>query len=171
MDKERAVFSHLQTDQQREHFIEQFWLRPGPTAGTPENEFMKQHYRRIAYSNRNFRTEQCTAGWKTDRGRIYIVFGPRDEREAHPNVRQLARSINTKYRRLSRSSAKRSSNRVAKRKPVSILAASDPDYLPTMCFTFSSFSRQTYFSSSELRAVAPTLPRPRLSVGFWIVDR
>jgi GWxTD domain-containing protein len=80
-DAERAAFKRLQTDPEREHFIEQFWLRRDPTPGTPENEFKEEHYRRIAYANDHFASG--IPGWKTDRGRIYIVYGPPDEIEDH----------------------------------------------------------------------------------------
>jgi GWxTD domain-containing protein len=80
-DQERAAFQNLQTDDEREHFIEQFWLRRDPTPGTVENEFKAEHYRRIAYANEHFAAD--VAGWKTDRGRIYITYGPPDELESH----------------------------------------------------------------------------------------
>jgi len=75
--EERAAYEHLTSDEERDHFIEQFWLRRDPTPGTPENEFKEEHYRRIAYSNIHFADPR--PGWKTDRGRIYIVEGPADE--------------------------------------------------------------------------------------------
>jgi GWxTD domain-containing protein len=76
-DDERKAFSRLQTDEEREQFIEQFWLRRDPTPDTVENEFKEEHYRRIAYSNEHFASG--IPGWKADRGRIYIQFGPPDE--------------------------------------------------------------------------------------------
>ncbi len=82
--EERTAFKALQTDAEREHFIEQFWERRDPTPGTVENEFKEEHYRRIAYANQHFAPASGLAGWKTDRGRIYITFGPPDEIEAHP---------------------------------------------------------------------------------------
>jgi GWxTD domain-containing protein len=82
-DAERAAYTNLQSDPEREHFIEQFWLRRDPTPGTPANEFKKEHYRRIAYANDHFSVGHLP-GWKTDRGRIYITYGPPDEIEAHP---------------------------------------------------------------------------------------
>src|SRR6185295_7407745 len=82
-DHERAEFRSLATDGDREHFIEQFWLRRDPTPGTAENEFKEEHYRRIAYANQNYGAR--AAGWKTDRGRIYITYGPADEIESHPS--------------------------------------------------------------------------------------
>jgi GWxTD domain-containing protein len=85
-DRERAAFQSLRTDAGRDHFIEQFWQRRNPTPGTPENEFKKEHYRRIAYANGHF-AWRSVPGWKTDRGRIYIVFGPPDEIEFHPSGR------------------------------------------------------------------------------------
>ena len=83
-DPERAAFQQLTTDDERSQFIQQFWLRRDPTPGTPENEFKEEHYRRIAYANDHFSTQTGMAGWKTDRGRIYIHFGPPDELETHP---------------------------------------------------------------------------------------
>src|SRR6185437_10769778 len=82
-DEERSAFKRLQTDEEREQFIENFWLRRDPSADTVENEFKEEHYRRIAYANEHFASG--IPGWKTDRGRIYIVNGPPDEIEAHPS--------------------------------------------------------------------------------------
>ncbi|HTP36508.1 MAG TPA: GWxTD domain-containing protein [Candidatus Acidoferrales bacterium] len=82
-DEERAAFKRLQTDDERENFIENFWLRRDPTPDTVENEFKEEHYRRIAYANENFASG--IPGWKTDRGRIYITYGPPDEKESHPS--------------------------------------------------------------------------------------
>ncbi|MGA2155404.1 MAG: GWxTD domain-containing protein [Bryobacteraceae bacterium] len=80
-DEERAAFKRLQTDEEREQFIENFWLRRDPTPDTVENEFKEEHYRRIAYANEHYASG--IPGWKTDRGRIYIVYGPPDEIEDH----------------------------------------------------------------------------------------
>src|SRR3954452_14043687 len=82
-DEERTAFKRLQTDEEREQFIEQFWLRRDPTPDSIENEFKEEHYRRISYTNENFATG--IPGWKTDRGRIYITYGPPDEKETHPS--------------------------------------------------------------------------------------
>jgi GWxTD domain-containing protein len=81
--EERAAFERLETDDERAQFVEQFWLRRDPTPGTPENEFKEEHYRRIAKANLRFPTALGTAGWRTDRGRIYIVYGPPDEIDDH----------------------------------------------------------------------------------------
>jgi GWxTD domain-containing protein len=80
-DEERRAFKNLQTDDEREQFIEQFWLRRDPTPDTIENEYKEEHYRRIAYANEHFASG--IPGWKTDRGRIYIEYGPPDEIEDH----------------------------------------------------------------------------------------
>jgi len=82
---ERQAFRRLETDREREHFIEQFWLRRDPTPGTLRNEFQEEHYRRIAYATERFGTSNRIPGWKTDRGSIYITFGPPDEIERHPD--------------------------------------------------------------------------------------
>ena len=81
-DQERAAFLQLSTNEEREQFIEAFWQRRDPTPDTVENEFKEEHYRRIAYANEHFAAG--VAGWRTDRGRIYIIWGPPDEIEAHP---------------------------------------------------------------------------------------
>jgi len=82
-DEERAAWKRLSTDEEREQFIEQFWLRRDPTPDTVENEFKEEHYRRIAYANEHYASG--IPGWKTDRGRIYITYGPADEIESHPS--------------------------------------------------------------------------------------
>src|SRR3989454_5348579 len=82
-DEERQAWKRLATDEEREQFIEQFWLRRDPTPDTAENEFKEEHYRRIAYANERYASG--IPGWKADRGRIYITFGPPDEIESHPS--------------------------------------------------------------------------------------
>jgi GWxTD domain-containing protein len=82
-DEERAAFKRLATDEEREQFIEQFWLRRDPTPDTVENEFKEEHYRRIAYANEHYASG--IPGWKTDRGRMYITYGPADEIDSHPS--------------------------------------------------------------------------------------
>ena len=81
--EERDAFLHLNSDEEREQFIEQFWLRRDPTPDTVENEFREEHYRRIAYANERFSSGK--PGWRTDRGRIYIAWGPPDDIESHPS--------------------------------------------------------------------------------------
>ncbi|MFQ6069148.1 MAG: GWxTD domain-containing protein [Candidatus Aminicenantales bacterium] len=73
---EREVFLQLQTDRERDLFIEAFWKQRDPTPGTPENEYYKDHYARINYANHFFGRATPKPGWKTDRGRIYIILGP-----------------------------------------------------------------------------------------------
>jgi GWxTD domain-containing protein len=82
MGEEKDAFKHLNTDEEREQFVEQFWLRRDPTPDTIENETKEEHYRRIAYTNERFASGK--PGWKTDRGRIYIMHGPPDEIESYP---------------------------------------------------------------------------------------
>ena len=79
--EEKEAFLHLNSDEEREQFIEQFWLRRDPTPDTVENEFREEHYRRIAYANERFSSGK--PGWRTDRGRIYIAWGPPDDIESH----------------------------------------------------------------------------------------
>jgi GWxTD domain-containing protein len=82
-DQERAAFKQLSNDEERDNFIEAFWQRRDPTPDTEENEYKEEHYRRIAYSNEHFAAG--IPGWKTDRGRMYIMYGPADEVDSHPS--------------------------------------------------------------------------------------
>ena len=82
-DEERKSFLSLSNDEERDAFIENFWLRRNPSPDSPENEFREEHYRRIAYANEHFAAGK--PGWKTDRGRIYITFGPADSIDSHPS--------------------------------------------------------------------------------------
>jgi GWxTD domain-containing protein len=79
--EERQAFLTLSTNEEREQFIEQFWARRNPDPDSPENTFKEEHYRRIAYANEHF--SSGIPGWKSDRGRIYIMWGKPDELEAH----------------------------------------------------------------------------------------
>jgi GWxTD domain-containing protein len=82
-DEERQAFKRLKTDEERQQFVEQFWLRRDPTPDTEENEYKEEHYRRIEYANDHYASG--IPGWKTDRGMIYIKYGPADEVESHPS--------------------------------------------------------------------------------------
>ena len=81
--EERSAFLHLSTNEEREQFIEQFWQRRNPDPESPENTFKEEHYRRIAYANERFASG--IPGWRTDRGKMYIMWGPPDEIESHPS--------------------------------------------------------------------------------------
>jgi GWxTD domain-containing protein len=83
-DEEKSAFKRLQTDEERQQFVEQFWLRRDPTPDSIENEYKEEHYRRIAYASYVYASG--IPGWKTDRGMIYITCGPPDEVESHPAV-------------------------------------------------------------------------------------
>src|SRR5579864_7110129 len=80
--EERQAFLQLATNEEREQFIEQFWLRRSSNPDLPDNDFKEEHYRRIAYANEHYASG--IPGWKTDRGRMYIMWGPADEVESHP---------------------------------------------------------------------------------------
>jgi len=88
-DEERKAFKQLKTDEERDQFIEQFWLRRDPDPDTPENEYKDEYFQRIQYANEKFTSG--IAGWRTDRGRIYIMFGKPDELESHPSGGQYER--------------------------------------------------------------------------------
>jgi GWxTD domain-containing protein len=82
-DQERAAFKQLSNDEERDNFIEAFWQRRDPTPDTEENEYKEEHYRRIAYANEHYAAG--IPGWKSDRGRIYIMYGPADEVSGSPS--------------------------------------------------------------------------------------
>ncbi len=88
-DRERDIFKKLQTDEEREAFIEDFWRRRDPDPDTEENEYKEEYYERIAYANEHYASG--VPGWKTDRGRIYIMYGKPDELESHPAGGQYER--------------------------------------------------------------------------------
>ncbi|MBV9300977.1 MAG: GWxTD domain-containing protein [Acidobacteriaceae bacterium] len=90
-DEEKQAFKRLKTDEERQQFVEQFWLRRDPTPDTEENEFKEEHYRRIAYANDHYASG--IPGWKTDRGMIYIKYGPADEIDSHPSGGSYERPI------------------------------------------------------------------------------
>src|ERR1700678_681435 len=82
-DEEKQAFKQLRNDEERDSFIEAFWQRRDPTPDTEENEYKEEHYQRIAYANEHFAAG--IPGWKSDRGRIYIMYGKADEIESHPS--------------------------------------------------------------------------------------
>lgn len=90
-EEEKKVFKDLSTEEERESFIEQFWFRRDPDPRTADNEFKEEHYRRIAHANDRYASG--IPGWKTDRGRIYITFGPPVEVESHPSGGSYNREI------------------------------------------------------------------------------
>jgi GWxTD domain-containing protein len=82
-EEERKAFRNLSNDEERDAFIEQFWLRRNPNPDSPDNEFREEHYRRIAFANEHYAAGK--PGWKTDRGHIYIAFGAPDSIDSHPS--------------------------------------------------------------------------------------
>ena len=82
-DQEMQSFKHLANDEERDSFIENFWLRRNPNPESPDNEYRDEHYRRIAYANEHFAAGK--PGWKTDRGHIYIAYGKPDSIDSHPS--------------------------------------------------------------------------------------
>lgn len=90
-DQERQAFNQLKNDEERENFVENFWLRRNPNPDSPDNEYKDEHYRRIAYANEHFAAGK--PGWKTDRGHIYIAFGKPDSIDSHPSGGNYQRPI------------------------------------------------------------------------------
>jgi GWxTD domain-containing protein len=82
-DQEMRAFKSLSNDEERDSFIENFWLRRNPNPDSPENEYREEHYARIAYANEHFAAGM--PGWKTDRGHIYIAYGKADSIDSHPS--------------------------------------------------------------------------------------
>jgi GWxTD domain-containing protein len=82
-DEERKAFMSLSNDEEREAFIENFWQRRNPNPDDPDNSYRDEHYRRIQYANDHYAAGK--PGWKTDRGRIYIMWGKPDSIDSHPS--------------------------------------------------------------------------------------
>ena len=91
-EEEKKVFKDLKTDEERDSFIDEFWARRNPDPRSGGNSFKEEHYRRIAYANERFASG--VPGWKTDRGRIYIMYGKPDETESHPTGGAYERPVN-----------------------------------------------------------------------------
>ncbi|MBB5338176.1 GWxTD domain-containing protein [Tunturiibacter gelidoferens] len=90
-DQELQAFKSLSNDEERDQFIENFWLRRNPNPDSPENEFREEHYARIAYSNDHFAAGK--PGWRTDRGHIYIAYGKPDNIDSHPSGGSYERPV------------------------------------------------------------------------------
>ena len=90
-DEELSAFKHLSNDLERDQFIENFWLRRNPNPDSPENEYREEHYARIAYANEHFAAGR--AGWRTDRGHMYIAYGKPDSIDSHPSGGNYERPI------------------------------------------------------------------------------
>ncbi|MDA2927659.1 GWxTD domain-containing protein [Acidobacteria bacterium AH-259-G07] len=95
-EKERDEFKNLKDDAARDEFITRFWRRRDPTPSTERNEYKEEHYRRFIFAKKMF--QEGKPGWKTDRGRIYIIHGPPDaqyfrtSRSAISPIRELPRT-------------------------------------------------------------------------------
>jgi GWxTD domain-containing protein len=79
--EESLAYRKLRTTADRRAFIQRFWSKRDPDPTTPENEYRSIFYRRVAEADRSF-TESTMPGWKTDRGKVYVLLGPPDETEA-----------------------------------------------------------------------------------------
>ncbi|MDH5385794.1 MAG: GWxTD domain-containing protein [Candidatus Aminicenantes bacterium] len=87
--KEKEVFLQLETDRERELFIQGFWKIRDPNPNTPENEFKEEHYNRIKYANQYFGREEPGAGWRSAMGRIYIILGEPGYVERFENMTEV----------------------------------------------------------------------------------
>ena len=86
---EKEVFLQLETDRERDTFISAFWKQRNPNPNLPENEYKKEHYRRLAYVNNWFGKDSPAPGWRTDQGRIYITLGEPHQIERFENVSEI----------------------------------------------------------------------------------
>lgn len=87
--REKEVFLKLKNDKERDMFIEAFWKQRDPYPNTPQNEFKKEHYRRLNYANKMFGRGTPTAGWRTEKGRIYIILGEPNQIEKYENETEI----------------------------------------------------------------------------------
>lgn len=99
---EREVFLQLQTDRERDLFIEAFWKHRDDTPGTPENEFKQEHYRRLRYVEQWYGRGTPTPGWATDRGRMYIILGEPRTVERYENETEIYPTIVWFYQGMSK---------------------------------------------------------------------
>ena len=75
-EEERKAFLRLTDDKTRDRFIEDFWAIRNPLRSSlGPNPYREEHYRRLAYANERFGRQSNTAGWLTDMGRAWILFG------------------------------------------------------------------------------------------------
>jgi GWxTD domain-containing protein len=91
--KEKEVFLQLESDKERNLFIEAFWKQRDPIPRTPENEYKKEHYRRISYANQRFGKEAPGPGWRSDMGKIYITLGEPKSIERFENLTEVYPTI------------------------------------------------------------------------------
>lgn len=87
--REKKVFLQLESDRERNIFIEAFWKHRDPNPNTPENEFKKEHYSRINYANQWLGRESPGPGWRTAMGRIYIILGEPNMIEKYENLSEI----------------------------------------------------------------------------------
>jgi GWxTD domain-containing protein len=66
-------------------FLKEFWRQRDPDPSTSVNEFRQEHMRRWNYANQHFSRFQQSDGWKTDQGRVYIIYGAPDDIERYPS--------------------------------------------------------------------------------------
>lgn len=78
--------------QAKTNFAKTFWTRRDPTPGTALNEFKIEHFERFRYVNEAYSTFSAPGaeknGWRSDRGRVYITYGPPSDEENYPSSLQ-----------------------------------------------------------------------------------
>ena len=87
--EEKKQFLNLQTDAERDHFIEHFWQALNPTPQAQSNPYKQEHYRRLAYANEHYGSLEAQDGWRTDQGHMYIVLGAPKQVETYPAARNV----------------------------------------------------------------------------------
>jgi GWxTD domain-containing protein len=92
--KEKKLFYSLVTEEERSEFITTFWKQRDPDPSTDENEFKIDYYDRIEQANKLFR-DGGKHGWKSDRGRVYILLGPPEHRRYNPG--EINSSVSARY--------------------------------------------------------------------------
>jgi GWxTD domain-containing protein len=82
---EMETFESLNTTG-KANFMAQFWKDRDPTPETPMNEFRDEHLRRLNFANDRFSVgfRDRSDGWRTDQGRVYIIYGPPDQIDRFP---------------------------------------------------------------------------------------
>ena len=145
-EREEDVFLSLETLEERNRFIEVFWEKRDPHPATPENEFRDEHYRRIEYANQYLGRDTFRDGWRTDRGRYYIILG--EPRSATPST------ATTKWFRANSGSTRAMSRRDCLRSSISS-SSSDTTSGSTACTTRWWMGRNRWSAASTPRAAVP----------------
>ena len=76
-------YEDLDSLDSKRNFLYNFWKNKDLEPSTPQNEYKREYLLRVDYANKHFYTK-LRDGFKSDMGRVYVLFGAPDEREYFP---------------------------------------------------------------------------------------